>query len=113
MLAGGIDGCATWGIAVTRVGRLLALALCGTILVCGRGPAVAQTAPQSVAPGQLEKRFEAPTPLKAPAEPVIPRIEGQIPPEGAKDIRFTLGAVVVDGSTVFSEADFVPRKSVV
>lgn len=91
---------------VIRVERLLALG--AAFLFCGLASAAAQTAPQSVAPGQIEKRFEAPAPLKAPSGPVIPAIEGQVAPQNAKDVRFTLGAVVVEGSTAFPEAEFVP-----
>lgn len=71
------------------------------------GAAYAQNAPQSIAPGQIEKRFETPLGLREVPEAEIPRIQGQVTPADAERVRFTLSGVVIDGATVFPEADFV------
>lgn len=67
-----------------------------------------QAVPQSVAPGQIEKRFEAPAAPRATPEPAIPRLEGEVPPALAGTVRFTLSGIEIEGATVFQEAEFVP-----
>jgi hemolysin activation/secretion protein len=77
------------------------------------GPALAQQQlPASVAPGQLENRFQPPPEPRATDEPEIrPTLEPEKPPSGAEQVRFPLMHVTVAGSTVFSENDFLPLYS--
>ncbi len=76
------------------------------LMLCG-GPAFGQAVPQSVGPGQIEKRFEVPVPPREVPEQAIPRLEGEVPPAQADTVRFTLSGIEIEGATVFHEAEFV------
>ncbi|MDK9721145.1 MAG: ShlB/FhaC/HecB family hemolysin secretion/activation protein [Rhodospirillales bacterium] len=79
------------------------------LLLTGQGKLFAQQAvPGSADPGRIEKRFEQPALPKSVAEPVVPESPEQVPPEEAEKIKLTLSAVVIDGSTVYSENDLKP-----
>lgn len=88
---------------VWRVPGLVAALAVGIVWIA---PAYAQSVPGSVAPGQIEKRFQArPSPKKEVA-PLIPGVSHEVPPEQARNIRFTLSAVVIDGVTAYPENAF-------
>ncbi len=59
-----------------------------------------------VAPGRIEKQFEAETLPKSTFEPIIPEGDEVIPPSEAEAIKFVLSGVLVEGSTVYGEPDF-------
>ncbi len=59
-----------------------------------------------VAPGRIEKQFEAETEAKSTFEPIIPEGDEVIPPSEADAIKFVLSGVLVEGSTVYGEPDF-------
>jgi hemolysin activation/secretion protein len=63
---------------------------------------------QVTAPGQIEKEFQTTPRLPAPQAPVQPPVEEQKAPQGAENVRLTLKAVVVEGSTVYKDADLRP-----
>jgi len=70
--------------------------------------ASAQTIPGSVDPGRVPQQFN-PIPGPAPTPEVIsPQVPGEAPPTDLNGIRFTLQRLVVDGSTVYSEAQLNP-----
>lgn len=82
---------------------------CGSVLMMLYASQVSgQAVPQSVAPGQIEKRFEAPIAPREAPEPTIPRLDGEVPPVQADAVRFTLSGIEIEGATVFREAEFVP-----
>lgn len=64
--------------------------------------------PGTAQPGRIDERFQpgVPEPLSEPE--VEPGAEDQVAPEGAELQTFVLNAVVVEGSTVYSQADFAP-----
>ncbi len=67
--------------------------------------AMAQTAPE---PGRIEKRFEKPIEPKSTLEPIVPEMEGPMPPEQAEKIKFTLTGLSIEGSTIYPETAFLP-----
>lgn len=71
----------------------------------GIGTALAQSASRAVDPGQIEKRFEARPEAKKEVAPLIPAIEGELPPERARAIRFVLSGLVIEGATAFPQAE--------
>jgi len=86
--------------------RLLAQAAFAAVLsLCFCNVAAAQV-PGSANPGRIEERFKTPPAPKSAPEIEIPGPEAPLPPEKAQSIHFTLTGVVVDGATVFSQADF-------
>lgn len=67
-----------------------------------------ETLPGAADPGRIDEQFQPgiPEPLSRPEEePAAPELEA---PAGAELQTFVLGGVVVEGSTVFSPADFAP-----
>ncbi|NQU71925.1 MAG: ShlB/FhaC/HecB family hemolysin secretion/activation protein, partial [Rhodospirillales bacterium] len=67
-----------------------------------------QAVPQSVSPGQLEKRFERAAEPKGEFLPVIPLPEKRLPGEEAEKIKFVLGGAVIVGSTVYKPEQLLP-----
>ena len=77
------------------------------IVTCGAVPAFAQ-ATGTENPGRIEQRFKPPPTPKASPEISIPGPEAPLPPAKAASIHFTLTGVVIDGASVFSQADLAP-----
>ena len=75
--------------------------------VLGMKEASAQAVPPTVEPGRIEERFEAPKKPRSVIEPVVPPAERALPPGEAGKIRFALAGVVVEGSTVYKDSDFL------
>ena len=84
----------------TRTAVLCALAVFATPL-CG------EVAAQET-PGQIEKRFQPPVRPKATGKPPELKIPERLPPREARKIKFILVGVVVEGSTVYQDSDFLP-----
>jgi len=61
-----------------------------------------------VAPGRIEKQFEEETKAKSTFEPIIPEGDDAVAPDEAEAIKFVLSGVLVEGSTVYDEVDFLP-----
>lgn len=61
-----------------------------------------------VAPGRIEKQFEEETQPKSTFEPVVPEGDEVVPPAEAEEIKFVLSGVLVEGSTVYDETEFLP-----
>ena len=102
---GGHDLASLCGVGVCRTAAAAAIA----ILVASSGiEATAQQVPPTAEPSRIEKQFEAPPVPKAMEEPVVPETERPLPPAEAKKIRFTLTGLVVEGSTVYDDKDFLP-----
>ncbi len=82
----------------------------GLALGCLLAGAVrAQEVPRSVDPGQIEKRFQAPTRPREEVAPLIPGVSRELTPERARSIRFSvLSAIVIDGATAYPENAFAP-----
>ncbi|MEA1937658.1 MAG: ShlB/FhaC/HecB family hemolysin secretion/activation protein [Pseudomonadota bacterium] len=70
--------------------------------------ALAQTLPGAVEPGRIEKRFESPPTPQAEIDIRIPEKAAEIPEAEADALRFMLEGLTVEGSTVYTEADFRP-----
>ncbi len=94
-----------------------ALLVLGSLGVFAPGfPASAETSlaqttlPGAVEPGRIERRFEEPLLPKSRDEGfTIPEQEDTTrPPDGADKVEFVLRGIVVEGATVFAEADFLP-----
>lgn len=60
-----------------------------------------------VAPGRIEKQFEEETQPKSTFEPIVPEGDEVVPPSEADDILFVLSGVLIEGSTVYAETDFI------
>lgn len=68
-------------------------------------PVLAQQVPDSISPGQIERQFE---PIPIPRQnggPIVPGQRQLVAPEGAVDIQFVLNDLVLEGVTVFHEAE--------
>ncbi len=89
-------------------GRLAAGLAVAALAAIVAGPALGQQVVPTVEPGQIQKRFKAPLQPKSTIEPVVPEGEEAVPPAGAAEIKFTLSGIVVEGSTVYEDADFLP-----
>lgn len=81
------------------------LCIGGTLL---SGAAAAQGVPGSVDPGRVPGRLQ-PAPVPRPSPDVVaPEVPGAVPPAAAEQIRFQLTRVLVEGATVYSEAELAP-----
>ena len=94
-------------------GRLAAAVLALGFAASLGGPAQAQqvlgqVVPPTVEPGQIQKQFEAPKVPMVVDEPVITEGEEAVAPEGAQNIRFVLSGVVIEGSSVYVDYEFIP-----
>lgn len=63
----------------------------------------AQTVPPTVDPGRIPERFEPPRRPGVDTRVVVPQIPTAVPPERAREIRFVLRSIVVDGATVYTQ----------
>jgi hemolysin activation/secretion protein len=89
------------------VGRWTSTFACFVILIATTASALAQV-PSTAEPGRIEQRFKtSPSPQSAP-EITIPGPEAPMPSAEAAKIHFQLSGVVIEGATVFHDADFVP-----
>ena len=68
----------------------------------------AQDLPTTVQPGRIEKQFEEPSKPKSQLEPVIPEGEEAALPEELEQVRFVLSGLMVEGATVYADAEFLP-----
>ena len=102
------------GLSVSVLGRKQARLASTALVLCASVSAflVTQQAeaqvPGSAEPGRIEKRFEPPKKPKSIFEPVIPEMEGPMPPDEAEKVKFTLTGVTIEGSTVYGDEDFLP-----
>jgi hemolysin activation/secretion protein len=94
------------GAALPRIGARFAagrlLPLAAALL-----PAAAAAQAESVDPGQLERRFQAP-PAPRAAPIVVPEPKAAPAPPEAARIRFTLTGVRLEGATVFAPGELEP-----
>ncbi len=82
-------------------------ALCALVaLYCGAA-AYAQV-PSTAEPGRIEERFKQPLIPQSVPEIQIPGPEAPLPTNEAAKIHFQLQAVVIEGATVFTDADLAP-----
>lgn len=89
--------------------NLAACTVLGCLMVFCVPSTQAQTIPQSVEPGQIEKRFELKKEPKSVIEPIVPeRDDNLVPPDNADEVAFTLSGIIVTGSTVYQHADLLP-----
>ncbi len=64
--------------------------------------------PKPVEPGVIEKGFEKPELPRATFERLLEESSDDIPPNEAREISLHLTSVIVEGATVYSDADFAP-----
>ncbi len=85
--------------------RALALALAACVLA---PPGLAQVQPRVPLPGQVEREFAPPPALRAPprALPALPPPPAPPPPSPA--VRLVITAIVVEGATVYTQAELAP-----
>ena len=64
--------------------------------------------PGTVQPGQIEQQFKPEPKIRAgqPERVVFPEVDQPVPPD-AKDIRFKLTKIVIEGATVYSEIELL------
>jgi hemolysin activation/secretion protein len=89
--------------------RLMAVALCVMGIEFGWGVvATATDLPGTVQPGQIERQFKPEPKIRAgqPDRIGIPELDQPIP-SNAKDIRFKLTKIVIEGATVYPEAELL------
>ena len=67
-----------------------------------------QQLPSTAEPGRIEKSFEQTPEPKSAFEPIVEEGEEVVAPEAAKAIKFNLAGIVVEGSTVYEDVDFLP-----
>ncbi|MBF0255999.1 MAG: ShlB/FhaC/HecB family hemolysin secretion/activation protein [Gammaproteobacteria bacterium] len=79
---------------------------CGLGLFCLSASALAAPLPGGVDAGQLQKRFEPQQgPQARPKALVVPNTGGIEAPEGAETMRFNLSEILLDGASVFPQAE--------
>lgn len=66
------------------------------------GPAQAQTIPPSTEPGRIPQRLEPPRTPGVDTRITVPQIPTAVPPAQARQIRFMLRGITVNGSTVYT-----------
>lgn len=71
-------------------------------------PVSAQQLPSTVEPGVIQKQFEPPPAPKASPPIDIPDLGKSTPPPGAAEVRFVLQDLLVIGSSVYEEEEFLP-----
>ena len=93
-------------------GGLTVAAACLAVAVGIVAPASAQFAqrlPGPAEPGLLERRFEMPGRPKSQEDPVLKPDRGPVgAPANAREIKFVLSAIVVEGATAYPVTTFVP-----
>ena len=72
------------------------------------GPVAAQTVPSTVEPGRVPQRLEPPRTPGVDTRIEIPQAPTAVPPERARQIRFVLRGVTVNGSTVYTAQQLAP-----
>src|SRR5687767_7758439 len=90
------------GVRSTRLrqARVLGAALVALLGIASQ--AAAQTVPPTVDPGRIPERFEPPRRPGVDTRVVVPQIPTAVPPEQARQIRFVLHGIVVDGATAYT-----------
>jgi hemolysin activation/secretion protein len=91
------------GVGITKVAFVLA-----SLAALSAGPAAAQTVPPSAEPGRVPQRFEPPRTPGVDTQITVPQIPTAVPPEQARQIRFMLRGVTVNGSSVYSAQQLAP-----
>lgn len=91
------------GLRISKV-ALVAMSLAAL----GAGPAAAQNVPPSVDPGRIPQRFEPPRTPGVDTRITVPQIPTAVPPAQARQIRFILRGVAVNGSTVYTAQQLQP-----
>jgi hemolysin activation/secretion protein len=89
--------------------KLLACTLCGLgFVVVWSIIAMAADVPGTVQPGQIERQFKPEPKIRAgqPDRSVVPELDQPVPSD-AKDIRFRLTKIVIEGATVYSESELL------
>lgn len=89
--------------------RLVAGTLCLMGFMFGWGAAcLAAERPGTFLPGQIEKQFKPEPQIRAvqPDRIGIPEVDQPVPPE-AKEIRFTLSRIKIEGATVYPESALI------
>ena len=90
-------------------GRISKTALAAiTLAVLAVQPAIAQTIPPSADPGRIPQRFEPPRTPGVDTRVTVPQIPTAVPPAQARQIRFMLRGVTVNGSTVYTAQQLGP-----
>lgn len=87
--------------------RLHLVLMCTVLLLIHCHPVLAQV-PSTAEPGRIEERFEAPQAPTTVPEIEIPGPEAPLPPEEAANIKFELVSILIEGSTVYKDSEFVP-----
>ena len=64
--------------------------------------------PKSVEPGRIPSRFKSFPVPKSELAPLIPSNLNGIPIEELKQTKFLLSGVLIEGSTVYQDSDFLP-----
>jgi hemolysin activation/secretion protein len=64
--------------------------------------------PKPAQPELFEKRFEKPVTPKSTLEPVVPEYKEPPAPSKMEELTFILTGIVVEGSTVYTDSDFLP-----
>lgn len=67
-----------------------------------------QQIPKSAQPERFEQRFDKLPAPKSTLEPVTPELKKPIPPVEMETVMFKLMGIVVEGSTVYQDSDFLP-----
>lgn len=94
---------------LTRGGRISRFAFAAsTLAALAAQPAIAQTVPPSADPGRIPQRFEPPRTPGVDTRITVPQIPSAVPPAQARQIRFMLRGVTVNGSTVYGAEQFGP-----
>ena len=83
------------------------LFIANTFLLIGVDNSFAQI-PKTAQPELFDKRFEKPVVPKSTLEPMFPEYKPDLPTSEIEAIKFVLSGVVVEGSTVYKDADFLP-----
>ncbi len=90
-------------------GRISKTALAAiTLAVLAVQPAIAQTIPPSADPGRIPQRFEPPRTPGVDTRVTVPTIPTAVPPAQARQIRFMLRGIAVNGSTVYTAQQLGP-----
>lgn len=89
-------------MSTRRVGRLRRLCGAGLALFVLAAAASAETVPPTVDPGRIPQRFEPPRRPGVDTRIEVPQIPSQVPPDQARQIRFVLRGVTINGATVYT-----------
>lgn len=89
-----------------RVVSVIAFGLSAAIAAQAPAQTAAPSTPPAIDPGRVQRQFQQPTPETERPDIETPEIADNVPPESAADTRLTLKAIVVDGASVYSAADF-------